>query len=163
VETCRAESNGALPADAFGGSVVQNGLDGTGTAYPAAENQARPPRSDRSLRKQRSKRTDECLYSQVANYLADLKGGSIDVGSGRVLHYFNTGASALFRICILAGPGLTISPCAGINPVMAIFNNMLRAGSSAQAVSYAQTAVANNANALIKAIRSINTDSTVQS
>jgi hypothetical protein len=97
----------------------------------------------------------------VANYLADLKGGSINVGSGRVLHYFNTGASALFRICILAGP--TISPCAGINPVMAIFNNMLRAGSSAQAVSYAQTAVANNANALIKAIRSINTDSTVQS
>ncbi|KAG0660920.1 hypothetical protein C6P46_004193 [Rhodotorula mucilaginosa] len=126
---------------AFGGSVVQNGLDGTGTAYPAAENQARPPRSDSSSRKERSKRTDECLYSQVANYLADLKGGSINVGSGRVLHYFNT----------------------GINPVMAIFNNMLRAGSSAQAVSYAQTAVANNANALIKAIRSINTDSTVQS
>lgn len=34
-----------VPADAFGGSVVQNGLDGTGTAYPAAQNQARPPRS----------------------------------------------------------------------------------------------------------------------
>lgn len=46
---------------------------------------------------------------------------------------------------------------------MAIFNNMLRAGSSSQAVFYAQTAVANNANALIKTIRSINTDSTVQS
>ncbi|KWU41261.1 hypothetical protein RHOSPDRAFT_37207 [Rhodotorula sp. JG-1b] len=78
--------------------------------------------------------------SVVANYLADLKGGSIDVGSGRVLHYFNT----------------------GINPVMAIFNNMLRSGSTPQAVSYAQTAVLNNAYALIKAIRSINTDSTVQ-
>lgn len=45
---------------------------------------------------------------------------------------------------------------------MAIFNNMLRSGSTPQAVSYAQTAVLNNAYALIKAIRSINTDSTVQ-
>lgn len=46
---------------------------------------------------------------------------------------------------------------------MAIWNNMLRGGSTSQAVSYAQAAVANNANALIKTIRSINTDSTVQS
>lgn len=48
----------AVPADAFGGSVIQNGLDGTGTAYPAAENQARP-RSDSSSRRKRSKRADE--------------------------------------------------------------------------------------------------------
>ncbi|GAA5867633.1 hypothetical protein JCM3774_001538 [Rhodotorula dairenensis] len=101
---------------AFGGSVIKNGLSGTGTAYPDAGN-------------------------QVAEYLADLKSGSIGVGSGRVLHYFNT----------------------GINPVMAIFNNMLRAGSDSRAVSYAQSAVADNANALIKTIRSINTDSTVKS
>ncbi|GAA5985191.1 hypothetical protein JCM10908_002562 [Rhodotorula pacifica] len=110
-------SNGVKLIDyAFGGSVISNGLDGTGTAYPATDN-------------------------QVASFVADLKGGSISIGSGRVLYYFNT----------------------GINPVMSIFHNFLQAGGDSNAFGYAQKAVADNANALIKDIRSINTDSTVQS
>lgn len=36
-----ADLKDVLSADAYGGSVIQNGLDGTGTAYPAADNQAR--------------------------------------------------------------------------------------------------------------------------
>lgn len=53
-------------ADAYGGSVVQNGLSGTGSSSPAA-------------------------VDQISAYLSDVKSGSAALGSGRVLHYFNSG------------------------------------------------------------------------
>lgn len=67
---------GALPTlqdYAYGGSVVQNGLSGTGANSPAA-------------------------VDQISTYLADLKSGSFSPGKGRVLHYFNSGTS---RPCLL--------------------------------------------------------------
>lgn len=45
---------------------MQNGLSGTGSSSPAAVN-------------------------QISAYLSDVKSGSAALGSGRVLHYFNSG------------------------------------------------------------------------
>ncbi|BGP34997.1 hypothetical protein JCM10296v2_006821 [Rhodotorula toruloides] len=58
---------------AFGGSVVQNGLAGTGSAWPATQD-------------------------QVASFLSDLKNGKAAVGSGRTLFYFNSGVNPVTQI-----------------------------------------------------------------
>ncbi|GAA6036406.1 hypothetical protein JCM8097_001705 [Rhodosporidiobolus ruineniae] len=58
---------------AYGGSVVQNGLSGTGSSWPAAKD-------------------------QIATYLSDLQGGEAAVGAGRVLHYFNSGINPVVQI-----------------------------------------------------------------
>jgi hypothetical protein len=50
---------------------VQNGLSGTGSSSPAA-------------------------VDQVKAYLSDVESGSAALGSGRVLHSFNSGAFELF-------------------------------------------------------------------
>ncbi|GAA5913068.1 hypothetical protein JCM6882_005553 [Rhodosporidiobolus microsporus] len=60
-------------ADAYGGSVVENGLAGTGANSPAA-------------------------VDQIATYLADLESGDAEVGAGRVLHYFNSGINPVTAI-----------------------------------------------------------------
>jgi len=57
-----------LDTDAYGGSVVKNGLSGTGANSPAA-------------------------VDQISSYLSDLRSGAFNPGSGRVLHYFNSGTS----------------------------------------------------------------------
>ncbi|GAA5995252.1 uncharacterized protein JCM10292_005057 [Rhodotorula paludigena] len=97
---------------AYGGSVVENGLSGTGSSWPAAKD-------------------------QVASYLSDLKAGKAAVGSGRVLHYFNS----------------------GINPVTQIWNNALSAGLSSDAIAKAKAGITANIQSYAAAMRSINKDS----
>ncbi|BGP03099.1 hypothetical protein JCM10021v2_006821 [Rhodotorula toruloides] len=58
---------------AYGGSVVQNGLAGTGSAWPATQD-------------------------QVASFLSDLKNGKAAVGSGRTLFYFNSGINSVTQL-----------------------------------------------------------------
>ncbi|POY76407.1 hypothetical protein BMF94_0605 [Rhodotorula taiwanensis] len=121
----------ALPQNAYGGSVIQNGLDGTGASWPCSKDQVRAwVALVRSVRQPLT-----CLNMQVATYLADVSSGAVAATSGRTLLYFNT----------------------GINPVLAIFGNMLKGGSSAKAIAYAQAAVSNNVAALATSIRSLNT------
>ncbi|GAA5972987.1 hypothetical protein JCM11641_000352 [Rhodosporidiobolus odoratus] len=99
---------------AYGGSVVQNGLSGTSSSWPAAKD-------------------------QIASYLSDLKSGSASVGSGRVLHYFNS----------------------GINPVSQIWYNTISSGMSTSAIAKASAAVTANTKAAAAALRTIATDSAV--
>ncbi|BGP11014.1 GDSL esterase/lipase [Rhodotorula toruloides] len=58
---------------AYGGSVVQNGLTGTGSQWPATQD-------------------------QVTSFLSDLKNGKAAVGSGRTLFYFNSGINPVAQI-----------------------------------------------------------------
>ncbi|GEM10675.1 hypothetical protein Rt10032_c12g4692 [Rhodotorula toruloides] len=61
-------------SNAYGGSVVQNGLAGTGSAWPATQD-------------------------QVASFLSDLKNGkAVVVGSGRTLFYFNSGINPVTQL-----------------------------------------------------------------
>ncbi|GAA6009582.1 hypothetical protein JCM10207_004111 [Rhodosporidiobolus poonsookiae] len=62
---------------AYGGSVIQNGLAGTSSSWPAAKD-------------------------QVATYLADLESGAAAVGAGRVLHYYNSGINPVVQIWLNA-------------------------------------------------------------
>ncbi|GAA5826664.1 hypothetical protein JCM11251_002842 [Rhodosporidiobolus azoricus] len=97
---------------AYGGSVVQNGLSGTSASWPAAKD-------------------------QIVTYLSDLESGRISVGTGRVLHYFNS----------------------GINPVSQIWNNAIGQGMSATSISNAKAAITANSKAAAEAMRSINKNS----
>ncbi|GAA6049188.1 hypothetical protein JCM3770_003300 [Rhodotorula araucariae] len=111
----KQQSGGVKLIDyAYGGSVIQNQLSGTSANSPAAKD-------------------------QIATYLADLKAGKAPIGSGRVLHYFNS----------------------GINPVTQIWNNALSSGLSSSAISTAKAAITANTKAYAAAIRSINTNSAV--
>ncbi|GAA5853060.1 hypothetical protein JCM8547_000187 [Rhodosporidiobolus lusitaniae] len=58
---------------AYGGSVIQNGLSGTGASWPAAKD-------------------------QIASYLSHLKSGNAAIGAGRVLHYFNSGINPVSQV-----------------------------------------------------------------
>ncbi|BGP27291.1 hypothetical protein JCM10295v2_006255 [Rhodotorula toruloides] len=79
----KASTKPAMPQDgagvklldyAYGGSVVQNGLAGTGSAWPATQD-------------------------QVASFLSDLKNGkAVVVGSGRTLFYFNSGINPVTQL-----------------------------------------------------------------
>lgn len=76
--------------DAYGGSVIQNGLDGTGASWPCSKDQVRAwVALVRSVRQPLT-----CLNMQVATYLADVSSGAVAATSGRTLLYFNTGAFA---------------------------------------------------------------------
>ncbi|GAA5926076.1 uncharacterized protein JCM15063_005200 [Sporobolomyces koalae] len=66
-------NNLVLQDYAYGGSVVQNGLGGTGANSPAA-------------------------VDQISTYLSDLGSGSFSPGNGRVLHYFNSGINPVSQI-----------------------------------------------------------------
>ncbi|GAA5968324.1 hypothetical protein JCM11641_003810 [Rhodosporidiobolus odoratus] len=77
--------------------------------------------------------------SDIASYLSDLKSGSASVGSGRVLHYFNS----------------------GINPVSQIWYNTISSGMSTSAIAKASAAVTANTKAAAAALRTIATDSAV--
>ncbi|BGP51227.1 hypothetical protein JCM10450v2_007156 [Rhodotorula kratochvilovae] len=70
----KQQSGGVKLIDyAYGGSVIQNQLSGTGSNWPAAKD-------------------------QIATYLSDLKAGKASVGAGRVLHYFNSGINPVTQI-----------------------------------------------------------------
>lgn len=59
--------------DVDGGSVVQNGLDGTRSDVPAT-------------------------VDQIPQYLKDVKSGKVRLTTGRVLHYFNSGINPVNQI-----------------------------------------------------------------
>lgn len=101
-------------ADAYGGSVISNGLTGTSSSSPASDD-------------------------QVALYLAALAKGSIKPGTGRVLHYFNT----------------------GINPVAQIWLNAVWAGMGEAAKANATAAITSNVQSLGTTILSIDSNAAV--
>ncbi|SCV69441.1 BQ2448_2461 [Microbotryum intermedium] len=92
---------------AYGGSVIRNGLGGTSSSYPATRD-------------------------QIAAYVSDLKRSRIDVGKGRVLHFFNT----------------------GINPVTQIWLKVLESNMSTASVNTARNYVKSNSAALGEFINS---------
>ncbi|KDE04833.1 hypothetical protein MVLG_04796 [Microbotryum lychnidis-dioicae p1A1 Lamole] len=92
---------------AYGGSVIRNGLGGASSSYPATRD-------------------------QVAAYITDLKRSRIDIGKGRVLHFFNT----------------------GINPVTQIWLKVLDGNMSAASVNTARSNIKSNSAALAEFITS---------
>ncbi|SCZ97164.1 BZ3500_MvSof-1268-A1-R1_Chr4-2g07032 [Microbotryum saponariae] len=104
--------------DAFGGSVILNGLAGTeGTASAPG------------------------IVTQMSMYLNDLKTKTANVGSGRVLHYFNS----------------------GINPVEQIWYRSIRNGLSTSATQAARIAVTLSVNTYIAGIVKLVNDPTLAS
>ncbi|KAM0791076.1 hypothetical protein ACM66B_004367 [Microbotryomycetes sp. NB124-2] len=106
----------ALIDYAYGGSVVNNGLAGTWAKSPAAND-------------------------QVKQYLSDASAGSIKLGTGRVLHYFNS----------------------GINPVAQIWSNALDQKMSYAAVYNAKRNVTANVKSMIDTITAVATSSKLAS
>ncbi|SCV69446.1 BQ2448_2466 [Microbotryum intermedium] len=103
---------------AFGGSVILNGLAGTeGTASAPG------------------------IVTQMSMYLSDLETKKAQVGSGRVLHYFNS----------------------GINPVEQIWYRSIRNGLSASATQAAKVAVTLSVNIYIASIVKLINDPTLAS
>ncbi|GAA5874132.1 hypothetical protein JCM16303_005751 [Sporobolomyces ruberrimus] len=99
---------------AYGGSVVKNGLGGTGANSPAA-------------------------VDQISSYLSDLKSGSFQPGKGRVLHYFNSGINPVSQIWNNAmSNGFSASSKA--NAVAAISANVQAYGASIQSIANDKTA-----------------------
>ncbi|KAK4046241.1 hypothetical protein OIV83_006220 [Microbotryomycetes sp. JL201] len=112
----QSKSGVALIDYAYGGSVVNNGLAGTWAKSPAANDQAK-------------------------QYLSDVDAGSIKLGQGRVLHYFNS----------------------GINPVAQIWSNALEQKMSYSAVYNAKRNVTANVKDMVNTIRAIATNSKLNS
>lgn len=100
---------------AYGGSVISNGLTNTNSNSGLASD------------------------GQVAAYLADLASGAAKVGTGRVLHYFNT----------------------GINSVSQIWLDATYSQLSDAAKATATAAITTNIDSLAATIRSINTNAAV--
>ncbi|SGY77073.1 BQ5605_C005g03550 [Microbotryum silenes-dioicae] len=104
--------------DAFGGSVILNGLAGTeGTASAPG------------------------IVTQMSMYLSDLKTKTGNVGSGRVLHYFNS----------------------GINPVEQIWYRSIRNGLSTSATQAARISLTLSVNTYITGIVKLINDPTLVS
>ncbi|GAA5964667.1 hypothetical protein JCM3765_004345 [Sporobolomyces pararoseus] len=103
---------GSLPTlqdYAYGGSVVQNGLGGTGANSPAA-------------------------VDQISTYLSDLKSGSFSPGKGRVLHYFNSGINPVSQIWNNAMSS-GFSSSAKANAVAALSANIQAYSASIQSIA----------------------------
>ncbi|GAA6059031.1 hypothetical protein JCM10212_001256 [Sporobolomyces blumeae] len=99
---------------AYGGSVIQNSLAGTGSSSPAA-------------------------VDQISTYLSELESGSFDPGNGRVLHYFNSGINPVAQIWNNAmGSGFSAS--AKANAVSAISKNVAAYAESIQSIARDKTA-----------------------
>ncbi|KAK4052614.1 hypothetical protein OIO90_004242 [Microbotryomycetes sp. JL221] len=101
---------------AYGGSVVSNNLAGTWAKAPAAD-------------------------EQVKSYLSDVTNSKIKLGTGRVLHYFNS----------------------GINPVAQIWTNALNQRMSYQAVYNAKRNVTTNVQSMMDTISKLTKDQTLTS
>ncbi|GAA6014664.1 hypothetical protein JCM11491_000186 [Sporobolomyces phaffii] len=110
----RGGANAYLKDYAYGGSVVKNGLGGTGANSPAA-------------------------VDQISSYLSELKSGSFSPGKGRVLHYFNSGINPVSQIWNNA-MSQGFSSGAKANAVNAISSNIQAYSNAIQSIASDRTA-----------------------